>query len=144
MKPFLDAGFIAVVLLKAPGRPIAWELLQRFTPPFFLSHVQVLLIEHMLLHVRGAKERQAALRGHADWKRYLSEGVFQIELTDSLAVHSLAVDLNRRSLQHEAKPLHYLLAASAVVMQSTHLLSFDPRTRELAAQTGLSVLPEAL
>jgi hypothetical protein len=144
MKPFLDAGFLGVLLLKAPGRQIAWELVQRFSPPHFLTHLQVLLIEHMLLHAQGVRERQAALRAHADWKRYVAEGVFQVELIDSLAVHTLAVDLNRRSLQHEAKPLHYLLAASAVVTQSTHLLSFDPRSRVLGKQAGLRVLPEEL
>lgn len=144
MKPFLDAGFLATLLLKAPGRETAWELIQRFPPPHYLSHLHVLLIEHMFLHAGGAHERRAALRAHVDWKRHWDEGVFQIELFDWLAVCTLAIDLNHRSLQHQAKPLHYLLTAFAIVAQCTHFLSFDPRSRSLAKLAGMRLLPQRL
>jgi hypothetical protein len=144
MKPFLDAGLLAILLLKAPGRRKAWELVQRFEAPYYLTHLHVLLIEHMFLHAKGEKERQAALIAEADWTRHWDEGVFQLELVDALAVSNLALDLNRRSSVHSAKPLHYLLVASAAASQSTHFLAFDPRTRYLAKLTGLKVLPQAL
>jgi hypothetical protein len=144
MKPFLDAGFLATLLLKAPGRQLAWELVQQFNPPHYLTHLHVLLIEHLFFHGQGSKERQAAAQAQTTWRRHLDEGVFQVEVVDWLPVANLAIDLGRRSLQHQAKPLHYLLAASAAATQSSHFLSFDPRTRYLARMAGLKLLPETL
>lgn len=143
MKPFLDAAFLATLLLKAPGRKMAWELVQAFDPPHFLTHLHILLIEHMFLHA-GSAENRAALVSYTDWKRHWEEGVFQIELLEWLPVLTWAIDLSRRSAQHQAKPLHYLLAASAAATRSTHFLSFDSRTRFIAELAGLHLLPERL
>jgi len=144
MKPFLDAGFLATLLLKTPGREAAWELIQEFAPPHYMTHLHVLLIEHLFSMGRARRKRQAAAQAQRSWRRHLDEGVFQIEVPDWLPVANVAIDLGRRSLQHQAKPLHYLLAASAAVMQSSHFLSFDPRSRYLAKLAGLELRPERL
>lgn len=144
MKPFLDAGFIATLLLKAPGREAAWEIVQQFDAPYYITHLHIVLIEHMFLHAKPGPQKQAALRAHADWKRYLDEAVFQVEIFDWLTAANAAIDLNRRSIQHQAKPLHYLLAASAIAVQGTPFLSFDPRTRFVAKLAGLQLLPVTL
>lgn len=143
MKPFLDAGVLAVLLLKVPGRQKAWGLLQPYEPPYHLTHLHVLLLEHMFLHTEG-KERQAALSARVDWNRYWDEGVFQLEIPDWLTVANLAIDVSRRARLHSAKPLQYLLVASAAASQSTHFLAFDPRSRYLAKLAGLNILPEKL
>ena len=145
MGPYLDTRFLGTLLVRTEAYERAWELLgSRFRPPFFVTPFQTLRIEHMLLHQQDEKLRIAALRGNQEWQRYLQEGVFQLGSLDWEGAHRLALDLNRRSLEHQISPLHYFEAASACFLEATDFISFDPSARAAASMAGVRLVPGKL
>jgi hypothetical protein len=145
MVPYLETRFLGTLLVRTALYGAAWELIRdHFEPPFFVTPFQALRIEHMLLHQRDDALRVAALRGHQDWHSYLQEGVFQLSTLDWDGSHRLALDLNRRSLEHQISPLHYFDAASACLLEASHFVSLDLLARVAASMAGVPLLPSRL
>ena len=143
MGPYFDTRFVGTLLLRTRAYLSAWLLIRRrFDPPFLLTAFQILRIEHMLLHQTEDALKVAALRGYQDWQRHFQEGVFQVRNLDWEGANRLALELNRRSLEHRMSPMHFLEAASASLSEASHFVSFDPNARAAASMVGIRILPE--
>ncbi len=143
MQPYFETRFLGSLLVRSSAYASAWELVQEyFQPPFWITTFQSLRIEHMLLHQRDATLKAAALQGFQEWQRHIQEGVFQLANLEWEAAYRLALDLNRRALEHAVGPLHYLEGACASLLQATHFVSLDPKARAAAAMLGLGLLPK--
>ena len=147
MRPYLDSGFLATLILNAVGSPVAWSLIRGFEPPYQINQLHVLQIEGMLFKTQvapDATERMAAARGMQAWHRYLEEEVFKVREEAWEVALRLAVTTSRAGKQESISPLFHLHAALAVVGDGTHFLSFRPEVRALAGSLGLTILPERL
>src|SRR6266851_9060356 len=49
MTPYIDVGFLSALLIKTPGRKIAWHNLHKFNPPYSLNLLHHLQIENLLV-----------------------------------------------------------------------------------------------
>src|SRR5438874_6024062 len=81
MTPYTDVGFLSTLLIKTPGRQIAWRNLQVFEPPHMLNLLQHLQIENLLVRSRldpSDRVKAIASEGARLWRFYLREGVFQV------------------------------------------------------------------
>jgi len=150
MIPFLDSGFLLTLLMETGGSALAWQIAQELAneSPLRLSPVQTIVIESNLLRTSQASEvpgneRALAAAALARLRWYLSEGVFLEVPADCEAPIQQA-----RAWQLEqgmaTTPILLLWPAFAVSSGATHFLSFDPRTRQLAAGAGLALFPEKL
>src|SRR2546426_449354 len=45
MTPYIDGGFLSVLLVKTPGRKVAWRTFHRFNPPYALNYLHDLQME---------------------------------------------------------------------------------------------------
>lgn len=149
MKPFLDSGFLLTLLFETSGSPLAWRLTRPLAGPLHLAALQYLNVENRLLRQiesaeANAREKAVAALALQRFRSYLSEEVFQLMPLDyDVAIH-LAGQWQRH-LAGGAPPLLLLLwPALAAASGATHFLSFDPRTRRLARDAGLALLPESL
>jgi hypothetical protein len=149
MKPFLDSGFLLTLLFETSGSPLAWRIIRPLAGPLHLVAIQCLNVENRLLRQiesaeATARERAVAARALQRFRSYLSEEVFQLMPLDyDVAIH-LAAEWQRH-LAGGAPPMLLLLwPALAAASGATHFLSFDPRTRQLARDAGLRLVPEPL
>jgi len=147
MTPYCDFGFLAVLLVRAPGTGEAWKIVRQFEAPFPINYLHVLQIHN--LFVRGQlegnpRQKQLAADGQRLWKTYLDESVFLIQNPDWDVGYRLALTLTDNALSPVPPPTLLLHAGLAAAVGATHLLSFDPRTRRGALALGLHVLPEKL
>jgi hypothetical protein len=148
MKPFLDSGFLLTLLLKTRGSPKAWELSRRLDGPLFLAAFQILTIDNRLQREMEAPgstpaQRAAAANALQNFRWYLDQQVFRPIRLD----YDIAIDLAYRRQKQSNTTLPAILLlwpALAVTVGATHFLSFDPRTRQLASEAGLKLLPEKL
>jgi hypothetical protein len=148
MKPFLDSGFLLTLLLKTRGSPKAWELSRRLDGPLFLAAFQILTIDNRLQREMEAPgstpaQRAAAANALQNFRWYLDQQVFRPIRLD----YDIAIDLAYRWQKQSNTTLPAILLlwpALAVTVGATHFLSFDPRTRQLASEAGLKLLPEKL
>lgn len=145
MQPYLEIHFLGALLVRSSVSMTAWELMeQHFQPPFFVTSLQALRIEHMLLHPLGTDLKTAALRGYQEWQRNLHEGVFQLASIEWEAAYRLAMDLNRRGVDASVSPLHYLEASSAAILDATHFVCLEAGARAAASMLGLKLVPEKM
>ena len=76
MTPYIDVGFLSVLLVKTPGRRVAWRTLQRFPPPYPLNYLHHLQIENLLVRCQldsDDKVKAVGLEGARLWKSYTAE-----------------------------------------------------------------------
>ena len=132
-----------MLVLKTKGTPAAWRQVRRFTPPYTMTYLHVVQIEHTLVKAQLTQPTELAGRlGKQTWDRYFAEGVFQVESPDWDTGLRLAVALNRQTTHAEATPMMYVHAGLAAASSATHYLSFHPQFRAVARAAGLRVLPE--
>jgi len=149
MKPFLDSGFLLTLLFETRGSRVAWRIGRDLTGPLYLASLQRFNVENRLLRqmessTASSQEKAFAARALQQFRSYFSEMVFQtVSLDYDIAIH-LASQWQGQ-LSGETLPMLLLLwPALAVTSNSTHFLSFDPRTLQLAQVAGLRLLPESL
>jgi hypothetical protein len=148
MKPFLDSGFLLTLLLKTTGSPKAWDMAKRLQGPLLLATLQIFNIENRLQREVESDEssdvqRAMAANGLQNFRWYLEQQVFQPIRLD----YDIAIDLARQWQKRTQETLPALLLlwpALAVTVGATEFLSFDPRTRQLAAAAGLKLMPAKL
>ena len=147
MKPYFDLGFLLVLLVKNKSTSLAWELAHRFDAPLPFNTLHQLHIENALsrqLYESKLRLRKAAREGLTEWRNKLAEAVFLLNVPEWEIAFRQAVLWNS---QLPGRPPHspFLLhAALATTGSTTHFLSFDLRTRPLAQNAGLKLLPESL
>jgi hypothetical protein len=149
VKPHFDLGFLLCLILNSPGRMKAWESVKPFEAPWPLTRLHQFQVENGLRrHSQqpDKKVRAIAETGQREWRNYLAEGVFQVisakfDWEDAL---ENAVDWNRRIVGSVPPPNLILHPSVAVATGATHFLSFDPRSRALAAHAGLVLVPRIL
>jgi hypothetical protein len=143
MIPYLDAGFLLTLLLRVQGNLIANGILRELEPPFPVNSLHYLQVESFLMQLKLSAEPDllAATQPELTWKQYLSEGVFQDSQPEWERAFALARQWNERRQFHPMAPLLVLHPALALLAQSTHFLSFDPRSRAVAQAAGLKLLP---
>jgi hypothetical protein len=147
MIPYLDAGCLITLIIKAPGSRHAREAIRRFQAPFVLNFLHQLQIENFLVRGQtegGAAEQRAALEGNRLWRQYMDEGVFQVRSVDWETAFRVAITWNRGFTTTAPAPLLLLHPALAAVTSATHFISFDPRSRRAAKAAGLHLLPGQL
>lgn len=148
MKPFLDSGFLLTLLLKTSGSPKSWEIARRLEGPLSLPTFQIFTIDNRLqreIEARDSTPAQRAVAAHAlqNFRWYLEQQVFRPIRLD----YDIAIDLAYRWQKQSNITLPALLVlwpALASTVGATHFLSFDPRTRQLATDAGMKLLPEKL
>ena len=148
MKPFLDTGFLLTLLFRTSGSPVAWNIAHELQGPLLLSMFQIFNTENRLKRQIEADDSTLAQRALATsslqrFRWYLDQQVFQLTMLD----YDIAIDLAFQWQKHSTNTLPALLLlwpAMAVTVGATHFLSFDPRTRNLASQSGLQLLPATL
>jgi hypothetical protein len=148
MTPYIDAGFLATLVIRTPGSPMAWRQVEDFNAPIPLNFLHQLQIENMLVRLQTDKDagvQRKALESTRLWRNYLAEAVFTVQSTDWDTAFRSALVWNGRFIQPPVPPalllLHPALAAAA---GATHFLSFDPRSRAAAKAAGLKLRPERL
>jgi hypothetical protein len=145
MKPFLDSGFLATLLMETSGSEVAWKITRHLETTLLLASFQTFHIENRLQ--REVESEQSTPREQAmataalqRFRWYLDQNVFQsIPIDYELAIH-LALEWQRRS-RKVIPALLLLWPALAVTAGASHFLSFDPRTRALAQAADLALLP---
>ena len=145
MKPFLDSGFLLTLLLKTNGSPKAWEIARRLDGPISLPTIQIFTIDNRLQRgwAVGPKPFASAANALQSFRWYLDQQVFRPMRLD----YDIAINLAYRWQRNSSAALPGLLLlwpALAATIGATHFLSFDPRTRQLASDAGLRLLPEKL
>src|SRR5688500_10162314 len=147
MRPYLDGGFLLVLLTRTPGTSIASAILREISPPISINFLHQLQAENLLIRFQRDADVDLQKNGNEGlrlWNHYLHEGVFAIVAVDWEGAFRNAITWTR--LHHSAPPSPWLLLhpALAVAVGATHFCSFDPRSREVARAHGLELLPEAV
>jgi hypothetical protein len=147
MIPYLDAGFLLTLLINTEGSATAKAVLANCPPPFAIGLLHQLQAENLFVQLdkSGHADRQRAGKTALRlWGWYFAEGFFESAEPDWDTSFRLAITWNAASPAAPPPPLLLLHPALAVVSESTHFLSFDPRSRAIARQAGLEILPERL
>ena len=87
------------------------------------------------------RQKQLAADGERLWRTYVAESVFTVRNPDWDASYRVALRLTANAVAPVPPPTILLHAALALGAGATHLLSFDPRSRQAASTLGLRVLP---
>lgn len=131
-------------MLETKGSVLAWQTVKPLGTGLQIASLQILLTENRLQREIASETATTAERGVAAsalqrFRWYLEE---QVIWAPSLDV-DIAVSLARSWQRGQESPPAMLLlwAALAVTSGASHFLSFDPRTRRLAENAGLKVLP---
>lgn len=147
MIPYLDGGFLLVLLARSPGTQAASALLRTMTPPIVINFLHQLQVENLLIRFQKDADPSLQINGNDGlrlWHHYLQEGVFAMVASDWESAFRNAITWNR--LYHDAPPSLWLFLhpALALTAGATHFCSFDPRTRGLAHAHGMKLLPESV
>jgi hypothetical protein len=150
MKPFVDTGFLLTLLLQTGGSDTAWEIARSLGSPLSIASFQVFNLENRFQRQIEAAESPEADRAVAadalqNFRWYLDQQVLQPTRLD----YDIAIDLATAWQKHNQTgatipALLLLWPALAATIGATDFLSFDPRTRQLAAAAGLKLWPEKL
>ena len=144
MRPYLEPGFLACLLLRAPARRQADRLIRGFTPPYLLHRWHVLQIEQMLFKSERSSEadtREAAADGRRLWRQYWLEDVLELHDAPFETGLAVAVELLPKAGNGVLSPMMCFHAGMARASGATHFLSFHPSYRVAAQLVGLPVLP---
>lgn len=147
MIPYLDAGFLLTLLIHTGESARAKSVLAKCPPPYSISFLHQLQAENLFAqlgrssHTDRQRAGKTALRL---WGWYFAEGFFESSEPDWDTSFRLAITWNAASHAAPPPPLLLLHPALATVSESTHFLSFDPRSRAIAQRAGLELLPERL
>jgi hypothetical protein len=146
MKPYLDAGFLLTLLVKTGGSEVAASILQTFNAPYELNLLQQLQAEAFLKAGPRSHPRLAStfMQAEKTWFRHLEESIFVLADSDWGSALKLAIGWTEAVQIVTPHPLLILHPALAVVEGYTHFLSFDPRAREFARRTTMTLLPHRL
>ena len=147
MTPYLDAGFLLVLLVPTAGTALANQLLNSVSVPVPLNFLHQLQAENLLKRLELSSEpaRQVAGReGRSLWRNYLDEEVFQIVPANWSSALQVAIAWNDHHSGPPPAPLLLLHPALAAVAAATEFLSFEPRSRAAAQAVGLRLLPDKL
>ena len=147
MTPYFDLGFLLTLLVKSPSRRVAWEITNRFSPPYRLNFLQQFQIENGLsrqLTAQRAAIREVGTQGLRLWNQYLDEGVFHVTSDEWDTAFRLAITWNRNLTRNVPAPTFILHPALASASGATHLLSFQLESRQVARTAGLKLVPERI
>jgi hypothetical protein len=147
MSPYLDGGFLLVLLTRTPGTSIASAILREIAPPISLNFLHQLQAENLL--IRFQKDSNPDLQANGNeglrlWNHYLSEGVFSLISVDWESSFRNAISWTRLHVSAPPGPWLFLHPALAVTIGATHFCSFDPRPRAIARAHGMELLPRSL
>ena len=147
MSPYLDGGFLLVLLTRTAGTSVASGILREISPPIGVNFLHQLQAENLLIRFQRDANVDLQRNGNEGlrlWNHYLHEGVFAMVGVDWESAFRNAITWTR--LHPSAPPSPWLLLhpALAVTAGATHFCSFDPRAREVARSHGLQLLPESL
>lgn len=147
IRAYLDAGFLLALLVNSSnGSPVATRLVSDLEGPFRLNFLHQLQVENFFVSLQTSDnvERQTVgAEGFRLWRRYLAEGVFQLNSADWDSAFRCAITWNGQSAK-SAPFLLLLHPALAFVEGVSHFLSFDPRSRAVAESVGLKLLPRSI
>ena len=147
MNPYLDGGFLLVLLTRTPGTSLASAILRKISPPISINFLHQLQAENLLLRFQQDANPDLQINGNEGlrlWNHYLSEGVFSISPVDWESGFRNAITWTRLRPGAPPSPWLFLHPALAVTVGATHFCSFDPRPREIARSHGLELLPRSL
>jgi hypothetical protein len=147
MNPYLDGGFLLVLLTRTHGTSIASAILRKIPPPISINFLHQLQAENLLIRFQNDPNPGLQINGNEGlrlWNHYLGEGVFSMISLDWESFFRNAITWTR--LHHGAPPSPWLFLhpALAVTVGATHFCSFDPRPREIARSHGLELLPPSI
>ncbi len=146
MSPYLDAGFLLTIFVKASGTSVAHGLLRQ-SAPFSINSLHQLQTENLLVSLRHSfdpNRQTVAVEGQRLWRNYLAEGVLGLVEADWNSALRLALSWNARYREAPPPPLLLLHPALALVAGATDFFSFDPRSRAVAKAAGLRLQPARL
>ncbi|MGZ8939724.1 MAG: hypothetical protein ACXW32_10980 [Limisphaerales bacterium] len=147
MKPYLDGGFLLVLLTRTPGTSMASTILRKISPPIPIHFLHQLQAENLLIRFQRDSNPDLQTNGNEGlrlWNHYLHEGVFSITAVDWESAFRNAITWSRLHPSAPPSPWLLLYPAIAVTAGATHFCSFDPRSREVARTHGLQLLPREL
>jgi hypothetical protein len=147
MNPYLDGGFLLVLLTRTPGTSIASSILRQMSPPVPINFLHQLQAENLLIRFQRDPNPDLQINGNEGlrlWNHYLSEGVFSLISIDWESCWRNAVTWTRLHQSAPPSPWLFLHPALAVTVGATHFCSFDPRPREIARSRGLTLLPGSI
>jgi hypothetical protein len=147
MIPYLDGGFLLVLLARSPGTQAASTVLRGIAPPVSINLLHQLQVENMLIRLQKNPDPNLQVNGNKGlqlWNHYMQEGVFAMASANWESAFRNAITWNR--LSHDAPPSLWLFLhpALALTLGTTHFCSFDPRTRIMAHMHGMRLLPETI
>jgi hypothetical protein len=114
--------------------------------PLSLSIVHRLQVENALLrylHGSDAQMRAIAQDGLLLWRRYIEEGVFELDSFPLAEAFAQTAAWNAASSQQPPR-WHHLIHAGVAAVGSASFLSFDPLLRRIASKAGVSLIPVSL
>ena len=144
MTPYFDLGFLLTLLVKSPARRAAWEITNRFSPPYRLNFLQELQIENGFTRQLATQRADVGTQGLRLWNQYLDEGVFHLTSEEWDTALRLAIGWNRNFTRNVPATTFILRPALASASGATHFLSFQSESRQVARTAGLKLLPERL
>ena|SRR3989442_614561 len=144
MTPYFDLGFLLTLLVKSPARRAAWEITNRFSPPYRLNFLQELQIENGFTRQLATQRADVGTQGLRLWNQYLDEGVFHLTSEEWDTALRLAIGWNRNFTRNVPATTFILHPALASASGATHFLSFQSESRQVARTAGLKLLPERL
>ena len=147
MNPYLDGGFLLVLVARTSGTSTASAILRRISPPISINFLHQAQVENLL--IRFQKDANPALQANGNeglrlWNHYLSEGVFSLISVDWESAFRNTITWTRVHPAAPPSPWLFLHPALAVTAGATHFCSFDPRSRGIARSHGLKLLPASL
>jgi len=147
MSPYLDGGFLLVLLTRTSGTSIASAILRKIPPPISINFLHQLQAENLLIRFQKDSNPELQTNGNEGlrlWNHYLSEGVFSMLSPDWESSFRNAITWTRLHHNSPPSPWLFLHPALAVTTGATHFCSFDPRSRLIARSHGLKLLPASI
>lgn len=147
MSPYLDGGFLLVLLTRTAGTSIASAILREISPPISINFLHQLQAENLLVRFQKDQTPDLQINGNEGlrlWNHYLREGVFSITPADWDSAFRNAITWTRVHFSAPPSPWLFLHPALAVAAGASHFCSFDPRSREIARCHGLELLPTSI
>lgn len=146
MLPYVDAGFLLTLLVLTDGSGIAKDALTGAELPLPITALHQLQVANLIQQLKTSADpdrRNKARTAKQLWRWCFSEEIFVPESLDWNSAFAAATGSTLGSTQ-PAPPLLVLHVAAAKQLGATHFFSFDPRSRALATEAGMSLLPAVI